>query len=75
MVLNLHGEIFVEYQLNAQKMRPDVFLCTAGYGEYGPGYIGTTIAYSQGGYETSLVSRTAPDVEPILLAAIRKLVK
>jgi hypothetical protein len=74
-ILNLPGEIFVEYQLAAQKMSPDQFVCTAGYGDYGPGYIGTTIAYPQGGYETSFVSRTAPEVESVLLDAIQKLVK
>ena len=75
VILNLPGEIFVEYQLAAQKMRPDRFVCTAGYGDYGPGYIGTLVSYSEGGYETSAVSRTAPEVEEVLLAAIRKLLK
>jgi hypothetical protein len=75
VILNLPGEIFVEYQLAAQQIRPDRFVCTAGYGDYGPGYIGTTIAYPQGGYETSLVSRTAPEVEATLMDAIKKLLK
>ena len=75
VILNLPGEIFVEYQLAAQKMRPDRFVGTAGYGDYGPGYIGTAIAYSEGGYETSAVSRTAPEAEAVLLAAIQKLLK
>lgn len=75
VILNLPGEIFVEYQLAAQSMRPDRFICTAGYGDYGPGYIGTAIAYTQGGYETSVVSRTAPEAEVVLLGAIRQLLK
>lgn len=75
MLLHLPGEIFVEYQLAAQKLRPDLFLCTAGYGEYGAGYIGTAIAYTQGGYETSSVSRTAPEVEEVLMQAIQKLIR
>lgn len=75
VILNLPGEIFVEYQLAAQKMRPDRFICTAGYGDCGPGYIGTAIAYAEGGYETSWVSRTAPESEEILLAAIARLLK
>ena len=75
VILNLPGEIFVEYQLAAQALRPDRFICTAGYGDYGPGYIGTKIAYSQGGYETSFVSRTAPEVEDVLMPAIGKLLK
>ena len=71
-VLHLPGEIFVEYQLAAQRMYSRGSVCTAGYGDYGPGYIGTQIAYFEGGYETSSVSRTAPLVEDVLLAAIGK---
>ena len=51
-------------------MRPDATVCMAAYGDYGPGYIGTEIAYSQGGYETSYVSRVAPEVEKVLTDAI-----
>ncbi len=51
-VLHLPGELFVEYQLAAQAMRPDLFVSLAAYGDYAPGYIGTEIAYPQGGYET-----------------------
>ena len=68
------GELFVEYQLAAQAMRPDVEVCLAAYGDYGPGYIGTTIAYTQGGYETSeLASRVAPEVEQPLTVALQRL--
>lgn len=72
-LLHLPGELFIEYQLAAQKMRPDEMVCTAAYGEYGMGYIGTTEAYSQGGYETSeRASRVAPEVEKVLMEAIGK---
>ena len=75
-LVHMPGELFVEYQLAAAKMRPDDTVCIAAYGDYGPGYIGTTIAYTQGGYETSpQASRVAPDVEPILLAALRRLLE
>jgi len=47
----------------------------AAYGDYGPGYIGTEIAYSQGGYETSYVSRTAPQVEKVLTDGMAELLK
>ncbi|MHB0959775.1 MAG: hypothetical protein ACYC0X_30385 [Pirellulaceae bacterium] len=74
MLLHMPGELFVEYQLAAQQMRPDVEVCMAAYGDYGPGYIGTTDAYPQGGYETSeQASRVAPEVEPILLGAMQRL--
>ena len=72
-VLHTPGELFVEYQLAAQQMRPDNMVCTAAYGDYGTGYIGTEIAYSQGGYETGVASRVAPEVETVLMDAIRSL--
>lgn len=72
-VLHMPGELFVEYQLAAQELRPDLFVAMAAYGDYGPGYIGTEIAYSQGGYETGIVSRVAPSVETVLMDGIRKL--
>ncbi|CAK9055239.1 Uncharacterized protein SCF082_LOCUS29893, partial [Durusdinium trenchii] len=72
-VLHMPGELFVEYQLAAQVMRPGEFVAMAAYGDYGPGYIGTQIAYTQGGYETGKVSRVAPKVERILMDAMRRL--
>ena len=73
-MLHLPGELFVEYQLAAQKMRPDLFVAMAAYGDYGPGYIGTEIAYSQGGYETSpRASLVAPGVEKVLMDTIGRL--
>jgi hypothetical protein len=73
-LLHLPGELFVEYQLAAKAARPDLFVALAAYGDYGPGYIGTAIAYEQGGYETSPgASNVAPEVEEVLLKAIRKL--
>ena len=72
-VMHLPGELFVEYQLAAQDMRPDGFVCMAAYGDYGPGYIGTRVAYGEGGYETGPASRVAPEVEEVLMGAMRKL--
>ena len=74
-VVHMPGELFVEYQLAAQKMRPDSPVMLAAYGDYGMGYIGTTIAYSQGGYETGPVSRVAPEVEDVLMRGMRELLK
>jgi hypothetical protein len=75
-VLHLPGELFVEYQLAAQKLRPDLFVAMAAYGDYGPGYIGTEIAYSQGGYETEpRSSLVAPGVEGVLMDAIQRLLR
>jgi len=75
-LLNLPGELFIEYQLAAQKRRPQDEVCTAAYEEYGPGYIGTKISYSQGGYETSeRATRVSPKVERVLMKAIKKVLK
>lgn len=45
--LLLPAESYVEYQLMAQKARPDGFVVTAGYGECGPGYIPIERAWSE----------------------------
>ncbi len=75
-VLHMPGELFVEYQLAAQQMRPDLFVAMAAYGDYGPGYIGTEIAYPQGGYETSPSSSlVAPGVERVLTDVVRRLLR
>lgn len=75
-VLFMPGELFVEYQLAAQEMRPDLFVAMAAYGDYSPWYIGTTIAYRQGGYETSPgASLVAPQVEEVLVGAMRTLLE
>jgi len=75
-LLHLPGELFVEYQLAAQARRPDAFVAVAAYGDYAPGYIGTEVAYAQGGYETqprsSLVS---PRVERVLTDTIHRLLR
>lgn len=73
-LLHMPGELFVEYQLAAQAMRPDQMVAMAAYSDYGPGYIGTAVAYEEGGYETGVrVSRVAPGVEEVLTASIRRL--
>jgi hypothetical protein len=73
-MLSMPGELFVEYQLAAQTMRPDLFVAMAAYGDYGPGYIGTAIAYEQGGYETLPTSSfVSPKVESVLMEAMQKL--
>jgi hypothetical protein len=77
-ILHMPGELFVEYQLAAQKMRPESFVCLAAYGDYGPGYIGTSDSYSQGGYETGFstpVSRVSPRVEQVLMDAVQQLLE
>jgi len=75
-VLHMPGELFVEYQLAAARMRPDLFVAMAAYGDYGPGYIGTEVAYSEGGYETGQhASLVAPSVEKPLLDVMKRLLE
>jgi hypothetical protein len=74
-LLHMPGELFVEYQLAAQAMRPDSPVLMAAYGDYGPGYIGLAHSYGQGGYETGPVSRVAPEVEVVLMGAMRELLR
>lgn len=73
-ILHMPGELFVEYQLAAQKIAPASFVAMAAYGDYAPGYIGTKVAYSEGGYETSPgASKVTPEVEAVLMNAMNSL--
>ncbi len=73
-ILHMPGELFVEYQLAAKEMRPDLFVAMAAYGDYATGYIGTEAAYDEGGYETGQnASNVAPEVEAVLKNAMRAL--
>jgi hypothetical protein len=75
-ILNMPGELFVEYQLAAKAMRPDLFVAMAAYGDYATAYIGTAAAYEEGGYETSPeASNVGPDAEPLLMTAMKKLLQ
>ena len=73
-LLNLPGEAFVEYQLAAKALRPNDHVCTAAYEEYGPRYIGLKKSYSEGGYEVTQ-SFVSPDVEDVLMKAIKEVLK
>lgn len=73
-ILHMPGELFVEYQLAAKQLRPELNVAMAAYGEYGPGYIGTAAAYEEGGYETSpAASNVAPAAEQMLMGAVQQL--
>ncbi len=48
-VVHMPAELFIEYQLAAQRMCPDSIVAMAAYGDYGAGYIGTEISYSKVG--------------------------
>lgn len=75
-LLSLPGEPFVEYQLEAQAMYPGLHVATAGYEEFGMGYIGTRKAYRQGGYETSkMATMVGPEAEDAMIKGIRTVLK
>ena len=71
-ILFVPGELFVEYQLAAKALRPDLDVSVAAYGDYGPFYIGTKEAYSQGGYEI-ISSPVTGESEEIIMNIFRKL--
>jgi hypothetical protein len=73
-LLFMPGELFIEYQLAAKSMRPDLFVAMAAYGDYSPGYIPTADAFTRGGYEVD-VARVKPSCENVLMTAMNKLLK
>jgi hypothetical protein len=73
LVLHLPGEPFVQYQLKAQELTPEAFVCVAGYGDGGPGYIPVDQAFLEGGYEPT-VALAAP-CERRLIQAMTKVLK
>jgi hypothetical protein len=73
LVLHLPGEPFIEYQLKAQELRKDRFVCVAGYGDGGPGYIPTNQAFLEGGYEPT-VALAAPS-EAVMRKALGRLLQ
>jgi len=74
-ILFLPGELFVEYQLAAKAMRPDLDVSMAAYGDLGPAYIGTAKAYGEGGYEIKEPSPVTAGSEKILMDAIGTLLR
>jgi hypothetical protein len=73
-ILHLPGEPFIEYQLHAQSIRKESFVCVAGYGDGGLGYIPTAQAYLEGGYEPT-VALAGPKSEALLHGAMTRLLK
>jgi hypothetical protein len=73
-MLHLPGESMVEFQLFAQRVKPEAFVAVAAYGDVGPGYICTERSFSEGGYEPT-ASRVAPHSEAPFKKAIRELLE
>lgn len=70
-LLLLPGEPFIEFQLAAQQLRPDDVVIAMGYGNGGPGYLCTDIAYDQGGYESRLPAYTGRGAESVIRQALQ----
>lgn len=74
-ILLLPGESYVEFQLAAQRMRPGVFMCVAGYGDGATGYIPTEQHILEGDPNLRDWCWVAPGAEPRLLAAMTKVLQ
>lgn len=68
----LPGEAYVEYQLAAQKLRPDGFVCVAGYGDGATGYIPTEEHWREGDDNLGDWCWVAKGSEERVLAALRQ---
>lgn len=72
VVALLPAESYVEFQLAAQKTRPDSFVLVAGYGECGPGYIPIERAWKENDGNLSDWSWVNPGSEKLMTDAIGK---
>lgn len=73
--LLLPGEAYVEFQLAAQRMRPDCFVLVAGYGEGATGYVPTDRHIAEGDGNLRDWCWVAPGSEARLFAGIRRLLR
>jgi hypothetical protein len=71
-LLLLPGEMYVEYQLAAQQMRPDSFVLVAGFGESATGYFPIERAWAEKDHNLDDWCWVAPGSEQPMLAAIRR---
>ncbi len=71
----LPAESYVEFQLAAQKARPDAFVLVAGYGECGPGYIPIERAWKENDGNLSDWCWVNPGSEKKMNEAIEKALK
>jgi hypothetical protein len=69
-LLLLPGESYVEFQLAAQRARPDSFVCVAGYGDGATGYIPTEKHFAERDSNLEDWCWVAPGSEARMLQAI-----
>lgn len=72
-VLLLPGESYIEFQLLAQKIRPDSFVITLGYGECATGYVPPESAWEENDGNLNPWCWIAPGTEKVLTEAMRKI--
>lgn len=65
------GETYVEFQLAAQAMRPNDFVCVAGYGDGATGYLPTEAHWREGDANLGDWCWVAPGAETRLRAALQ----
>lgn len=71
-LLLLPGESYVEYQLLAQRLRPDLFVMTLGYGECATGYVPTEKAFDEKDTNLHDWCWVAPGAERAMTAALKE---
>jgi hypothetical protein len=71
----LPGESYVEYQLLAQRLRPNSFVLVMGYGECAPGYIPTEKAWQESDSNLRDWCWVAPGSEKAMAAALEAVLK
>lgn len=75
LLLLLPGESYVEFQLAAQKLRPDSFVMVLGYGECAPGYVPTERAFEEGDGNLRDWCWVAPGAEKAMTKALEAALK
>ncbi len=71
----LPGESYVEYQLLAQRLRPDAFVIAIGYGESATGYIPTSLQVAEHDGNLRDWCWVAPSAEGILKHALDRVLR
>ncbi len=75
LLLLLPGETYVDYQLLAQKLRPDRFVMTIGYGDAATGYIPTASQIAEHDGNLHDWCWVDPSAEAVLTSALEKALK
>jgi hypothetical protein len=73
-ILNLPGEVFVDFQLRAQAMHAGRPVLVAAYGDDGPWYVPPRSEYPAGGYEIECAF-CDPSIDELMTEAIRRLLE